>query len=117
MQLTYDVVRPFGLQVEGSEGSQLKLNQNHSLLPFRKLQSSMQIYDNNKNKNKYKGNKPEEAARLGVGVGGGDRWGFKPALGFGNAITKDKIIRFTLDSASVKLGNARSDDVVACVFY
>lgn len=72
MQLTYDVVRPFGLQVEGSEGSQLKLNQNHSLLPFRKLQSSMQIYDNNKNKNKYKGNKPEETARLGVGAAGVD---------------------------------------------
>lgn len=75
MQLTYDVVRPFGLQVEGSEGSQLKLIQNHSLLPFRKLQSSMQIYDNNKNKNKYKGNKPEETAGLvlvlGEGVDGG----------------------------------------------
>lgn len=68
MQLTYDVVRPFGLQVKGSEGSKLKLNQNHSLLPFRKLQSSMQIYDNNKNKHKYKGNKPEEAARLGVAL-------------------------------------------------
>lgn len=75
MQLTYDVVRPFGLQVEGSEGSQLKLIQNHSLLPFRKLQSSMQIYDNNKNKNKYKGNKPEETTGLvlvlGEGVDGG----------------------------------------------
>lgn len=65
MQLTYDVVRPFGLQVEGSEGSKLKLNQNHSLLPFRKLQKSMQIYDNNKSKHK---NKPEEAARLGVAL-------------------------------------------------
>lgn len=72
MQLTYDVVRPFGLQVEGSEGSQLKLIQNHSLLPFRKLQSSMQIYDNNKNKNKYKGNKPEEAAWCWCWGRGGD---------------------------------------------